>query len=84
MSIVKLHMFSSKDQTPIYKTVHMITIKDHVPKGSWLGVVEKKADLYKVIYAEGEGWIYASDVAYSNSYDMKISRDEKGNLVYAI
>lgn len=63
IKMIRTHLIAGKTETPIYtdpSTEGGPTMLVH--KGSWLGVIEKKLDWFKVIGSQIEGWVRRTDV----------------------
>ena len=61
--MIHTHLVAGKATTPIYPspTAEGSPVTS-IPKGSWLGVIEKHFDWIKVIGTEIEGWVRKADV----------------------
>ena len=61
--MIHTHLIAGKTETPVYTSPTMdggpATL---IHKGSWLGVIEKKLDWFKVIGSQIEGWVRRTDV----------------------
>ena len=84
MPHVTQHMVTSKDLTPVFRFDDLKEIKQRLPKGFWLGIIESKLDKLKILTTQGEGWIRMSDATKSNLFDLKIVRDQEGNINYSL
>ncbi len=84
MPHIKKHMISSKDKTPIYAFENLSKVRAMLSKGNWIGIIERKKDLFKIITTLGEGWIKSEDVEDTNKFDFKVYRDEAGVIQYQI
>jgi hypothetical protein len=61
--MINTHLIAGKTATPIYTdpTADGSPVTS-IPKGSWLGVIERKLDWIKVIGTQIEGWVRKNDV----------------------
>jgi hypothetical protein len=84
MTAVKKHVISSKDNTPIYSMEDLSQISALIPKGNWLGILEKKENLLKVISTQGSGWIRMDDIEETNKYKLRVFRDSRGEIQYGV
>ncbi|WP_235291451.1 hypothetical protein [Portibacter lacus] len=84
MPTIKKHLISSKEHTPVYALENLTMLRMNLPKGNWLGVIERKIDRLRILTTNGEGWISTEDVAEPNQFEFKIFHDSNGMLQYGI
>ena len=85
MSRIKEHIFASIENTPIFANINSEIIIAYVPLGTWMGIVEKHQNWFKVISSNFDGWIHVS--SESNNHpsvrDIKINQN-KARIQYII
>ena len=84
MATIKKHLISSKESTPLYALENLTGIKIQLPKGNWLGVLERKIDRLKVLTTQGEGWISLEDTLETNHFDFSVRHNSNGELSYVV
>ncbi|GEM_PF-1457635 len=84
MATIKKHLISSKESTPLYSLENLTGMRLRLPKGDWLGVLERKIDRLRVLTTQGEGWISLDDAAEANYYDFKVLHGSNGELSYGV
>ncbi|WP_235297657.1 hypothetical protein [Portibacter marinus] len=84
MATIKKHLISSKESTPLYSLENLTDLRMKLPKGNWLGVLEKKMDKLRVLTTFGEGWISLEDACETNYFDFKVRAGRNGELSYVV
>lgn len=84
MATIKKHLISSKDSTPVYSLENLTGLRLKLPKGNWLGVLERKMDRLRVLTTQGEGWIRLDDAVETNYFDFKVLHGANGELSYGV
>jgi hypothetical protein len=84
MPQITQHMVTSREQTPVFARDDLIEVKANLPKGNWLGILERKLGKLRVISSKGEGWIKSDDAIKANAYDLRVIRDLAGQINYCL
>lgn len=84
MTSVRQHLVSLKEFTPLYKLENLEEVSTRLPKGNWLGVIERKSDRLRVITTQGSGWIKSEDTSTLKSNAIRILQAENGSVQYGM
>ena len=83
-SIIK-HIFSNKDNIPIFKDKEGKVVQGHMSKGEWMGLLKELPNRVQVISSKFVGWINRSDF-FENNTQMKHLHSifQNGDIHYVI
>jgi hypothetical protein len=70
--MIHSHLIANQPETPVYSQPADSQPASRIPKGSWLGVVERMGEWIRVIGTNFEGWVKNADVKSLPPMKLKV------------